>query len=52
VNEGQLWANSRQRSYILEALVQGLPPFVIDAREQVMLSNREHEIVSKVTPKA
>ena len=48
VSQGQVWADSRQCRYILETLVQGLPLFVTDAKEQVLLSKREHEIVSRV----
>ena len=48
VSEGQVWANSRQQRYILEALVQGLAPFVTDWKGRVLLSRREQEVVSKV----
>jgi DNA-binding NarL/FixJ family response regulator len=48
VSEGQVWANSRQCRYILETLVQGLPPFVSDAKGRLLLSSREQEIVSNV----
>jgi DNA-binding NarL/FixJ family response regulator len=48
VSEGQVWANSQQCRYILETLVEGLPPFVTDAKGQFLLSRREQEIVSKV----
>ena len=48
VNEGQVWANSRQQRYILETLVEGLPPVVSDAKGRILLSSREQEIVSKV----
>jgi DNA-binding NarL/FixJ family response regulator len=48
VSEGQVWANSRQCRYILETLVEGLPPFVSDAKGRLLLSSREQEIVSKV----
>jgi DNA-binding NarL/FixJ family response regulator len=48
VSEGQVWANSRQCRYILETLVQRLPPFVSDAKGRLLLSSREQEIVSKV----
>ena len=34
VSEGQVWANSRQCRYILETLVEGLPPFVSAAKRQ------------------
>jgi DNA-binding NarL/FixJ family response regulator len=48
VSEGQVWASSRQQRYILEALVQGLPPVVTDWRGEVLRSTREQEIASKV----
>jgi DNA-binding NarL/FixJ family response regulator len=48
VSQGQVWASSQQMRYILEALANGLPPLVTDAKGQVLLSKREHEIVSKV----
>ena len=49
VSEGQVWANSRQCRYILETLVQGRPPFITGAKGRLLLSNREQEIVSKVS---
>ena len=48
VSEGEVWASSRHQRYILQALAQGLPPVVADAKGTVLLSRREHEIVSKV----
>jgi DNA-binding NarL/FixJ family response regulator len=48
VNRGQVWANSRQMRYILEALSNGLPPFVTDAKGKILLTKREQDIVSKV----
>src|SRR5215831_18976727 len=48
VSGGQVWASSRQLRYILEALAQGLPPLVTNSKGQILLSRREHEIVSKV----
>ena len=48
VHSGQVWATSGQLRYVLQALAQGEPPFVTDARGQILLSRREHEIVSKV----
>jgi DNA-binding NarL/FixJ family response regulator len=48
VSEGQVWANSRQCRYILETLVEGLPPFITDAKGRFLLSGREQEIVLKV----
>jgi DNA-binding NarL/FixJ family response regulator len=34
--------------YVLEALSSGMPPFVTDAKGQILLTKREQEIVSKV----
>ena len=48
VSRGQVWANSQQMRYVLEALSIGLPPFTTDAKEAVLLTKREQEIVSKV----
>jgi DNA-binding NarL/FixJ family response regulator len=48
VNSGQVWANSQQMRYVLEALTSGLPPFITDAQGQILLTKREQEIVSKV----
>ncbi len=45
---GQVWANSVQMRYVLEALSSGLPPFITDAQGQILLTKREGEIVSKV----
>jgi len=45
VNEGQIWANSRELRYLLEALGEALPMRVIDARGAVLLSRRELEVV-------
>lgn len=45
---GQVWASSQQLRYVLEALVHGVPPFVTDSKGEILLSPREHEIVSKV----
>jgi DNA-binding NarL/FixJ family response regulator len=48
VSQGQVWANSRQQRYILEALVHGTLPVVTDWKGQLLLSRREQEIVAKV----
>ena len=48
VHNGQVWASSRQLRYVLEALVRGMPPFVTDTKGHILLSRREHEVVSKV----
>lgn len=48
VNQGQIWASNHQKRWALEALSNGLPPFITDARGEVILTRREHEIVSGV----
>ena len=48
VHRGQVWANSQQMRYVLEALSSGLPHFIADAKAQIPLSKREQEVVSKV----
>jgi DNA-binding NarL/FixJ family response regulator len=45
VNMGQVWANSRELRYLLEALGEALPMRVIDARGAALLSRREQEVV-------
>lgn len=45
VSQGQVWANSKELRYILEALGEALPLRVIDARGAELLSRREQEVV-------
>jgi len=45
VSEGQVWANSKELGYLLEALGEALPLRVIDARGAELLSRREQEVV-------
>jgi two-component system, NarL family, nitrate/nitrite response regulator NarL len=45
VSQGQVWANSRELKYLLEALGEALPLRVIDARGTELLSKREQEVV-------
>jgi two-component system nitrate/nitrite response regulator NarL len=45
VSQGQIWANSRELRYLLEALGEALPLRVIDARGAALLSRREQEVV-------
>lgn len=45
VYQGQIWANSRELRYLLEALGEALPLRVSDARGAVLLSKREQEVV-------
>ena len=45
VDQGQVWANSKELRYLLDALGEALPLKVIDARGAVLLSRREQEVV-------
>jgi len=45
VSQGQVWANSKELRYLLEALGEALPLRVIDARGTELLSRREQEVV-------
>ena len=45
VHQGQVWANSKELRYLLEALGEALPMRVIDARGAALLSKREQEVV-------
>lgn len=48
VHGGQVWANSHQMRYLLEALWSGLPHFIADGNAQIPLSKREQEVVCRV----
>ncbi len=48
VYRGQVWANSQQLRYLLDALVTGIPGKLTDAQGKVLLSGREEQIVSLV----
>jgi DNA-binding NarL/FixJ family response regulator len=45
VDLGQVWANSKELRYLLEALGEALPLRMVDARGAVLLSRREQEVV-------
>jgi DNA-binding NarL/FixJ family response regulator len=45
VSQGQVWANSRELRFLLEALGEALPLKVIDTRGAALLSRREQEVV-------
>ncbi len=45
VSDGQIWANSRELRYLLEALGEALPLRVVDTRGAALLSRREVEVV-------
>jgi two-component system, NarL family, nitrate/nitrite response regulator NarL len=48
VSQGQVWANSRELRYLLEALGGALPMRVLDAKGRELLSRREQEVVGCV----
>jgi len=45
VHQGQIWANSKELRYLLDALGEALPLRVIDAKGAELLSRREQEVV-------
>jgi DNA-binding NarL/FixJ family response regulator len=45
VSEGQVWANSKELRFLLEALGEALPMRIVDARGAGLLSRREQEVV-------
>jgi len=45
VSEGQIWANSKELRYLLEALGEAMPLRVVDTRGAALLSRREVEVV-------
>jgi two-component system nitrate/nitrite response regulator NarL len=45
VSEGQIWANSKELRFLLEALSEALPLRLMDARGGALLSRREVEVV-------
>ncbi len=48
VSRGQVWANSQQLNYVMDALVSGAAGRVADARGQFLLTRREDEVCSLV----
>jgi DNA-binding NarL/FixJ family response regulator len=48
VHRGQIWANSQQLRYVLQALVAGMPTRITDTRGKVLLTRREEQIASLV----
>lgn len=45
VSDGQVWANSKELRFLLEALGEALPMRVIDTKDSAPLSRREQEVV-------
>lgn len=48
VYAGQVWANSRQMRYVLEALSASISPCLLNARGENLLSQRQQQLVSLV----
>ena len=48
VHAGQVWADSQQARYVLDALSSGMPRYITDAKGQILLTKRELEVASKV----
>ncbi len=48
VYRGQVWANSQQLLYLLEALSAAIPRRITDVKGKILLTRREEEIVSLV----
>jgi DNA-binding NarL/FixJ family response regulator len=48
VHQGQVWANSQQLGYVLDALSQSMPLHLQDARGATLLSKREEDVVRLV----
>ena len=49
VHMGQVWANSEEMRFVLEAFVESVPPRLVDAKGNVLLSKREQDVVRCVT---
>ncbi len=45
VHQGQIWANSKELRYLLDALGEALPLRIVDAKGSELLSRREQEVV-------
>jgi DNA-binding NarL/FixJ family response regulator len=48
VYAGQVWANSRQMRYVLEALSASISPCLLNARGENLLTHRQQQLVSLV----
>ncbi len=48
VYRGQVWANSQQLQYLLEALSAAIPSRITDVKGKILLTRREEEIVTLV----
>src|SRR5579871_958410 len=45
VSEGQVWANSKELRFLLEAMGEAMPMRIVDSRGAGLLSRREQEVV-------
>ena len=48
VHQGQIWANSDQLHFVLEALIDATPLRVIDSKRRYLLAARENEVANLV----
>src|SRR5581483_5869088 len=48
VHQGQIWANTTELHYVIEALGQVAPLHIVNAKGKTLLSKREEEVVSCV----
>ena len=49
VNEGQVWASSKQLKYLIESLSEAKPLQIVDAKGDTVLSAREQEVLGLLT---
>jgi DNA-binding NarL/FixJ family response regulator len=48
VYEGEIWANNQQIRYLIEAISETAPPFIVDAKGTSLLTKREQSLVQLV----
>jgi DNA-binding NarL/FixJ family response regulator len=48
VHEGQIWTNTEQMEYVIEALADSPPIKITDAKGETLLTTRENQVVSLV----
>lgn len=48
VFDGEVWVNSQQIQYLVEAIVETAPPFIVDAKGVSLLTKREMSLVQLV----
>lgn len=49
VNEGQVWASSKQLNYLIDSLSEAKPLQIVDAKGDTVLSAREQEVLGLLT---